>query len=354
MINNEFLNIEISEGIDSAIDKGVERASVELKLRKNRKRKILILGIAAVIVGFFTFGITNPALASKMPIVGSVFEAIEKNIYFPGNYSEYATSVNETVESNGIKVTLSEILCDGEELYVTYKVESKKPFKYTSWGDKPLDMNQLITRESYNKVSFSDDELDNSGFAGLEGRFLDDNTFIGMERYYLGSLNTEIPDTFDFLVKLKSVGTGALKEGEKDQNFNGTWAFKVPVKVDKSISKNIEINEKENNGFVLNSITITPAELIIVNTNPDKKFYGVRVVDDKNTEIYCESGKISDNNKHTMYFGAVPKDSKTLRIIIYRNKMELKETTKGAEGGYDSIYDNEREEILVDKTININ
>lgn len=354
MINNEFLNIEISENIDSAIDKGIERASIEIRAKKNKKRRIFIASVAAVIITFFTFGITNPALASKMPIVGSVFECIEKGILSPGNYSGYATKVNETVDSNGIKVTLSEVLCDGEGLYVTYKVESEVPFKYTSFGDKPLNRAQLQTREDYNRVSFSDKDLDNTGIAGLEGKFVDENTFIGMERYYLKSLDTDIPDEFNFDVKLNSIGTKGIEQYDEDQVFNGTWAFKVPVKVDKSISKNIDINEDEGNGFVLNSITITPFQMTIVNTNPNKKFYGVRVTDDKNNEIHCDSGKISDDNKQTIYFGAVPKESKNLRIIIYRNKMKLKETIDKAEGGCDSIYDNEGEEILVDKTININ
>jgi len=71
-------------------------------------------------------------------------------------------------------------------------------FKNTSRGDSPLNMNQLLTTEDYNKVSFSKLGLDNTGLAGLKGKFIDENTFIGMERYYLKSLNTEIPDTFDF------------------------------------------------------------------------------------------------------------------------------------------------------------
>ncbi|MDS0527634.1 DUF4179 domain-containing protein [Clostridium sp. SHJSY1] len=353
MINNEFLNIEISEGLDRAIDKGIERASTEIKVIKYRKRKIVVSSIAAIIIGFFTFGITNPAVASKMPILGGVFESIEKNIHFTGNYSEYATAINETVESNGVKVTLSEILCDGEGLYVTYKVESEKPFKYTSWDDKPLDMNQLITKEAYNKVSFSNKELEGNGLVGLEGKFVDDNTFIGMKTYHLNSLEKEVPNEFDFLIKFTSIGTSALKEEDKDQNFTGTWAFKIPVKVNKSISKNIEINEREDNGFILNSITITPFQMTIVNTNPDKKFYGVRVIDDNNTEIHCDSGKISDENKQTIYFGSVPKESKSLRIIIYRNKMKLKETIEKSDGDYDTTYENEGEEIMLDKIINI-
>ena len=354
MNNNEFSNIEITKNMDKAIDNGIKRASIELKSKKIKKRKISIGITAACFCLVVTFGATNPALAAKLPIVGSVFEAIEKNIQFPGEYSQYATSVNEVVSDDGINVTLSDILCDGEGLYVTYKVESKEPFKYTSWGDKPLDMNQLMTRETYNKVSFSNKELDNSGFSGLEGKFIDDNTFIGMERYYLNSLNTEIPDSFEFQVKLTSIGTHGLKENDKDQEFNGTWAFKVPVKVDKSISKNIEINYKADNGFSLDSIEITPYNLVIKNTNLDQDDYKLKVTTDDNKELeFDRFGGSDDNNKQINYLSALPKDCKNLRVIIYKDILEEKETINNPDGSSETSYEDLGDEILLDKTINI-
>ncbi len=184
-MNKNYENISIPNNIDDFIDVRVKKA-VDLK---NIKRKKLIrrnLGItAASLIIILTIGFSNPALAAKIPIVGNVFQAIEKNIYYPSNYSEYATSVNKTAYSNGVGVTLSDILCDGQSLYVTYVVESDELFKYTSWGDAPLKMNQLITSEEYNKVDFSNKQLDNTGIAGLEGKFIDDNTFVGMEKYKL-------------------------------------------------------------------------------------------------------------------------------------------------------------------------
>ncbi len=352
MKNNEFSNIKITENInesiDKAIDNGIERASMELKSKKSKKRKIAI-GITVACLGLlFTFGAINPALASKLPIVGNVFQSIEKNIYFPGNYSQYATSVNEMVSNNGINVTLSDILCDGEGLYVTYIVESEKPFKYTSWGDKPLTRNQLITREAYNKVSFSNKELDNTGFAGLEGKFINENTFIGMERYYLKSLETEIPNTFDFQVKLTSIGTKGLREKDKDQNFNGTWAFKVPVKVDKSISKNIAVNYKGANGVSLDSITITPFSVVVNSTNPN---YFIRVFDDNNNELKLDMSKKFNENKQINYFSAIHKGCKSLRVVIYKNILEKGETVKNSDGSSSTAYKDVGDEILIDKSI---
>ena len=358
MNNNEFSNIEITENIhkamDKAIDIGIERASMELKSKKIKKRKIAIGITAACFCLVVTFGATNPALAAKLPIVGSVFEAIEKKIQFPGEYSQYATSVNEVVSDNGINVTLSDILCDGEGLYVTYKVESKESFKYTSRGNKLLDVDQLMTMEAYNKVNFSNKELDNTGFAGLEGKFIDENTFIGMERYYLDSLETEIPDTFDFQVKLTSIGTHGYKKNDKDQNINGTWAFKVPVKVDKSISKNIEVNYKTDNGFSLDSIIITPFNVVINNTNPDHDCYGMKVTTQDNKELNFDRGQIfDDNNKQINYLSALPKDCKSLRVMIYKDILEEKETINHPDGSSETSYEDLGDEILLDKTINI-
>lgn len=356
-MNNEFLDIKITKkthnAIDEAIDKGIEKAYMEIKSKKSKRRKKSIAITAACFALIFTLGITNPALAAKLPIIGSVFQAIERNIYFPGNYSQYATAVNEVVSSNGINVTLSDILCDGEGLYVTYIIESEEPFKYTSWDDEPLTMNQLLTGADYNKVSFSDKQLDNSGFAGLEGKFIDENTFIGMERYNLLSLDAEIPNEFDFEVKLKAIGNHGLTENDKSQNFYGTWEFKVPVKVDKSISKNIEINYEGDNGFSLDSIIITPFNVVIKSTNPDPFYYGIKIIDENNNELTAHQGNILDDNRQISYFSALSKESKNIRIIIYRDILEEKEVTKYPDGSYTTNYEDLGDEVLLDKTINI-
>nr|WP_317333670.1 DUF4179 domain-containing protein [uncultured Romboutsia sp.] len=73
----------------------------------------------------------SPVLASRIPFIGNVFESIEKNINFPGEYSQYFTSVNKTTYSNGIGINLYEVICDGQYLYATFIVENENPFPYT-------------------------------------------------------------------------------------------------------------------------------------------------------------------------------------------------------------------------------
>lgn len=357
MNNNEFSNIKITESIynamDQAIDKGIERAVFEIKSKKNNSKRKIVIITAACISLVITLGAINPALAAQIPIIGSVFKLIEKNLDAPGDYSQYATSLNEVVSDSGIKVTLSDILCDGEGLYVTYKVESNEPFRYEKDGDEPLESDQLLEKEISHKVSFSDKELVIGKLSGLEGKFIDEHTFIGMKKYYLKFLDKEVPDNFDFEVKISSIGTHVFENNSRNQFFYGNWAFKVPVKVDKSISKKININYKTDNGFSIDSIIITPVSVVINNTNPDNEHYHMQVIDDKNKQLSSESGRLLDDNKQIHYFKALPKDCKSLRIILYKNKIEEKETIKNSYGNSENSYESEEKEIFIDKTINI-
>lgn len=332
------------------------RNQVFKNIKINKKRNAIIKGItiaAASISLVFLVGVVNPALGAKLPIIGSIFKAIEKNVESPGDYSKYATSLNEVVSNNGIKVTLSDILCDGEGLYVTYKIESKEPFKYEFDGNEPLDSDQLLENEEYHKVSFSDKELVMGKVSGLDGKFIDEHTFIGMKKYYLKLLGKEIPDNFDFEVKITSFTTHVFPNNPKNQIINGKWVFNVPVKVDRSISKNIDINYKTDNGFSLDSIIITPFSVVINSTNLDNEHYNMKVIDGKNKKLKSDGGRSLDENKKINYFGALSKECKSLRVIIYKDKTEQKETIENQKGSSETNYINVGEDVLLDKTISI-
>lgn len=358
MNNLKYNEINIPKNLDERIERGVKDARFE-KIKSNRsKRKRLIGTIAASLIVITTLGVANPALASKLPIVGSVFESIEKNIYFPGNYSQYATSINETAYSNGIGITLSEILCDGQSLYVTYIVENEKPFKYTSWGDSGLmDMNQLITSEAYNKVDFTDEELDNSGFAGLEGKFIDENTFIGVQKYHLSSLKAEIPDEFTFQTKINLIENYGVNADDKSYYKWGTWAFKVPVNVDKSLKKIIDLSneEYESNMVKINSIAKTPFDMIIDINYKSGTWgdYRVIIYDENGENLQVSQGNpgIDDNNEK-IYLEAPNSESEFIRIVVEKPILEEKEKWEN-EYGNGITYEEVGKETVFDKIIPI-
>lgn len=353
-ILEEELELDDIEVTSKDIKEIKKKVFVNIKINRKRNTAIKRIAIAAACISLvFTFVAINPALAAKLPIIGSMFKVIEENVESPADYSQYATSLNEAVSDNGIKVTLSDILCDGEGLYVTYKVESKEPFKYELDGNEPLDSDQLLENEAYHKVSFSDNELVMGGVSGLDGKFIDEHTFIGMKKYYTKFLDKEIPDKFDFEVKITSITTHVFDKNPRNQIFNGTWAFKVPVTVDKTISKNININYKADNGFSLDSIVITPVTVVINTTNSDNEDYEMKVIDDKNRRIIPNLSSVLNDNKHVAYFNALPKDSKSLRVIIYKDKLEEQETIENSEGSSETSYKDVGDEIMIDKTIDI-
>lgn len=332
---NGYDDIKIPENIDIKIHNGVQKAILETSEAKINKKKKLTGAICATIALILALGIANPALAAKLPIIGNVFEAIEKNLFFPGNYSQYATSVNETTTSNGVDITLSEILCDGQYLYVTYIVENKDSFKYTSWGNTgKMDMNQLITEESYNKVNFSNIELDGSGFAGLEGKFINENTFVGVKKYNLDSLNTEIPSEFIFQTKIIYLENCGINNADKSYKKIGSWAFKVPVTVNKNLRKNIEFSQQKNDLVTINSISLSPFNMILdINYKLDDNYLYKFFIYDENGDLLRISNQTWNSNKdnHKITTNSPNIKSNSIRIVIEKQNESTKETV------YDSI-----------------
>ena len=351
MNKKDRFNIDIPEILDIEIDKGINKGYKEIQSKKGSKRKLITCITAAGIMLFITFGIANPTFAAKLPIVGNVFKAIEKTLIYPSEYSKYATSINETVTDNGVSITLSDILCDGEGLYVTYIVESETPFKHTSWGDAPLTRTQMLTKGSLANVSFSDEELNDSGIAGLQGKFIDEKTFIGMQRYRLKSLNKEIPESFNFKVKLTSVGTKDLTLAEDDDYRKGEWAFDVQVKVDRSLSRTFDINYKGENGYSIDSVLITPFTIRINSSNPDENSKSnIKAFDEANNEIPIETGgylKDSNgnfnSNKISTSFHYDTSNLKNIRIVLYKSNLD----------DLGKLVTENATEILLEKIINL-
>lgn len=93
--------------------------------------------------------------------------------------------------------------------------------------------------------------------------------------------------------------------------------------------------------------------MVINNSKPDNEDYYMQVIDDKNRKLSFDSEQSFDDNKQIHYFKALPKDCKSLRIILYKDKLQEKETIKNSDGSSETSYESEGKEIFIDKTINI-
>lgn len=347
---SNYHDIPLSNRLDDVIEEGVKQAIKKKKLNKQGQIKKVGLGLAAGFAITMGVGFTNPASASKLPVIGNVFEAIEQNLYFPGHYSEYATSINETAYSNGIGITLSEILCDGQFLYVSYVVESEEPFQHRSYeveelGGKVIEVNQLILEEAYTKVDFKTDGLESVGITGLEGKFIDEHTFIGVERYYLGGV--DVPNEFMFKTKKVIVENDATNINETDQTTWGTWAFNVPVTVNQDLTKTIELESIEENGASVRSISITPFGVMIDAIIPDSDWskYDVLVYDEAGNELPMSQLRYVGNDEVKGIYTAPKLQIANLRVVIEKQIWE----TSG-----ENSYIHQESETILDQMISLN
>ncbi len=69
-------------------------------------------------------------LASKIPLIGSIFKEVQNEQRYTGNFgavSEPLTDGNIST-ANGFTITLSEIYCDTQALYISAMIEAEEPF----------------------------------------------------------------------------------------------------------------------------------------------------------------------------------------------------------------------------------
>lgn len=274
-----------------------------------RKFAGLAAGLAAVLgLGFFCVG--NPAAAEKLPLIGHIFEGMQENFWFQGDYSEVGTPLEEesiaeqletaaeveemesvsqyTKTSDGITITLSEVYCNGQAIYITMQLKSEEKFP-------EFDLFQFHDSETYsfNPSVQMDDAI-------LEGKFVDDHTYAGMIRLdlnrkrYHNSEMIEIPEdftldlSFEFLRAYKS-GEGISEEeyaafaeawSEKHPGwdpviqvpkYEGPWDFHLNIHQDLGMTETVEIKEQNELGIGIEKVVKDRFEITVYESYADEK-----------------------------------------------------------------------------------
>ncbi|BCZ47653.1 hypothetical protein psyc5s11_37200 [Clostridium gelidum] len=314
----------IPEDVNKKINDAVKKIE---KRRFNVKKvgSICVICVTATII----LGIAMPAYASNIPIIGSILKMFNYKTY--ENYDKYASDLNITKESNGLKITINKVVYDGLEIYIFYTGESEERMEHSpSFDEAELKINGK-------KTSFA---------SGGTGNFIDDNkTYVGMEHYSVVMNNIvpediqnkknyggyiEIPDKF-----ILSLNIDKMQYSENNY-IKGKWDFNIPVSSEKV---NGNVNEQECNIDLsnigsenhINKIITTPINTEIQGTktydqeNSNEDLYFV-VFDDKGRYIESKSsesqGYIDDDGNHIKYFNnrfkEVYDDTESLTFIPYK------------------------------------
>ena len=164
---------------------------------------------AALAVGFIVC-VTNPVMARELPLVGGLFEKLQNEVSFFGNFADNATVLEEppvemnasdglyTKTADGLTITFSEVYANEQAIYLTMLAQSEEPFPDTMMSQTDNGSERpVLTLEYLKNYSFMDaaqNENCSMGFANLEGMFLDENTYSCILRIDLDSDTTDMTE----------------------------------------------------------------------------------------------------------------------------------------------------------------
>jgi len=280
---------------------------------KVRKWTAAVASTAAVVALSTGILMANPVLASKIPIIGKIFERVEDRVTYSGDFKDKAEiltiepeatkTVKEadkssdavyTVEDQGVTFTASEVYCDGHSLYLTAKVESPEGgfndmMGYASEediaalaeeiaagkrveGERVEDMQDVIKH----MYAWGGGQTD-KGVSGenelqrMEGDVLDDNTFVGMLKIDLAEVVSG-EGTFD--LDLTMLGFDGYHDDRESNNidvmhrYDGSWKLTIPYTVDTQIAKTVNLNQEAVDGFTINKVFVSPYQVVVYMNAP--------------------------------------------------------------------------------------
>jgi hypothetical protein len=328
--------IEVPEDIKSKID----NILVNLNTRKKKKTKLKIaVSVAAIFVAFLTIGITMPAYAQNIPIIGSIFKILDRGLY--SGYDKYSSDINVTKEDKGIKMTITSVVYDGIELSIAYRVESDKKISESPFN---LDTEIKINGE---KTSFS---------SGGNGDYIEEErAYIGVQSFKTyhneipKELQTEnfyggyvpVPDDFTLNLDIH----GGLSGEEIDLNID------IPVTNEKvkGTVKEFQVKKKLDDlgkEYQINKLIVTPINTILQGNTLEgigDKNEGFIAMDDKGRIILNKGASASGFKDKGSYFSYQFKelydDSKFVTFMPFKSTSDFLEKLKSEEIVHNEFVD---------------
>lgn len=325
----EDLNIVIPDNIDKVIDSSINR------IKKERRKKTR--AIAASIVAISIVGITLPVYAGDLPVFNEISQFFKELIY--ENYDTYASNLNITKESNGLKVTVNKVIYDGIDLSVFYTVEGAESAANLFVEKLKVDGEEVSfgSSTSWEKVESYNTVVGNItygvGVRNMLPEEVQNNSFGGY---------VEIPDQFNLTFNINSIDTG-------NEVVNGNWKFDIPVTNAKLLDqiKEYEVNEIVNvdSNIQIEKIVTTPINTSIQGSYLGEEFLDIQFVAFDKEGNYLPSKGLGQYGTGTTggyknYFNATFQEvnSEEILLIPYKNK-SVYENIKINDYGYEFTYD---------------
>ena len=268
----------------------------EIQIHRRRKDKMGKFGKAGItaaaavtmaIVGIGGLGYFNPALAAKIPLIGKIFEKVEDDIIYSGDYSDKGTVLTEedyagnldtsdySASDKGITLTASEVYCDGYSIFLTVNIEAEEA-DFTHIPEHYTGMHVTDNRTAagfYIDGTWSVDGNASERFENtFEGEVIDSHTFAGMLKMNLAQ---KAVNNSKLNLNINGLGydDDRMLDGEEISASHwteGSWEIVLPFEVDESDVKTIEVGEQKGN-ITLENVVVSPYQVIVHATTPGEQ-----------------------------------------------------------------------------------
>ncbi|AOY77527.1 DUF4179 domain-containing protein [Clostridium formicaceticum] len=341
--------VEVTE-LERARTKNRLKQSIRKNKGWNSKRIIAAVLVSLVIGGTAYIGITDPAYAAGIPIIGDIFRFLDNGrtgVY--DLYKENANGINISKESNGIQITVKDAIFDGKTITYTYEINTDKDL-----GEHPI----IGLGSSFSIVNY---------IGGLGGSEQVEKVAEGI---YIGQANYSISGELDQVKCKLKIEDILVNETNREEKIRGKWIFTFQLDAVKRSSKIInQGTEKEGFSVTINKINKTPMSFIMDYTQQVPEVYRANwhyvitelVVKDDLGNVY----KGQDNGGHgyiptgimnwSMTFGKLDEKATKLivtpRVYYSTNIIGVSIDENGNETKLEPMQINEDREFLLDDII---
>lgn len=269
--------------------------------------KVAAAVIAVAVIGTLGLGYFNPVLAAKIPLIGKIFEKVEDNITYSGDYTDQGIVLtNEDPEGNldtseysasdkGITLTASEVYCDGYSVFLTVNIEAKEA-DFTHIPEHYTGVNVAENRTAagfyidgtWSVDGSSPEWLDNT----FEGEVIDSHTFAGMLKVNLAE---KLTGSGQLSLNVSGLGydDDRMLDSEEisaSHRTDGSWNLVIPFEVNATDVKTIEVGEQKGN-ITLEDVVVSPYQVIVHATTPGEQR---ELTDDRRQKLLSEDPDLTD------------------------------------------------------------
>lgn len=309
MSQRAYDQIPIPDGLEDAVQRGMEEGKRLKRIKRRKKRLIGIGGAAAVFAAAVGVCYSNPAMAGKIPLIGHIFQRVEQSIPYPGDYSKKSSVLQETEKTlgeeetkgqeeiqgqeetqgkeqeqvytasdQGITLTASEVYWNATQINLTVAMEydrmGEMGFYHNGYKNHPYDTVQMMGSILVNGKEIATQ-------LAIEGKQTDGTTFAGVGRISIDQLE-EAEENLTLEISIDQIwwndATKAYQGQEGASSYStarycqGGWNLKIPVsevaQADPDVQR-IPLQETNQEGLGFGDLTVTDYEIAVELIQPD-------------------------------------------------------------------------------------